>query len=95
MKPYTIAKHYADDYLRHSNLKYTIVHPGALTNDHETQQFNMSAQFENVQNPSITREDVAEVLVSVLTDVTLKGHEFQIINGDLSLSDATTKYLEE
>ena len=55
----------------------------------------MSAQFENVQNPSITREDVAEVLVSVLTDEVLQGHEFQIINGDLSLSDATTKYLEE
>ena len=48
LKPYTIAKHYADDYLRHANLKYTIVHPGALTNEHETQQFNMSAQFENV-----------------------------------------------
>ncbi|MEJ7257845.1 NAD(P)H-binding protein, partial [Staphylococcus epidermidis] len=74
---------------------YTIVHPGALTNEHEMQQFNMSAQFENVQNPSITREDVAEVLVSVLTDEVLQGHEFQIINGDLSLSDATTKYLEE
>lgn len=55
----------------------------------------MSAQFENVQNPSITREDVAEVLVSVLTHEALQGHEFQIINGDLSLSDATTKYLEE
>lgn len=95
LKPYTIAKHYADDYLRHANLKYTIVHPGTLTNEHETQQFNMSAQFENVQNPSITREDVAEVLVSVLTDEALQGHEFQIINGDLSLSDATTKYLEE
>ena len=26
LKPYTIAKHYADDYLRHSNLNYTIVH---------------------------------------------------------------------
>ena len=72
LKPYTIAKHYADDYLRHANLKYTIVHPGALTNEHETQQFNMSAQFENVQNPSITREDVAEVLVSVLTDEVLQ-----------------------
>lgn len=95
LKPYTIAKHYADDYLRHANLKYTIVHPGTLTNELETHQFNMSAQFENVQNPSITREDVAEVLVSVLTDEALQGHEFQIINGDLSLSDATTKYLEE
>ena len=26
LKPYTIAKHYADDYLRTSDLNYTIVH---------------------------------------------------------------------
>ncbi len=45
--------------------------------------------------PSITREDVAEVLVSVLTIETLQDHKFQIINGDSSLSDATIKYLEE
>lgn len=32
LKPYTIAKHYADDYLRRSGLNYTILHPGALTN---------------------------------------------------------------
>ncbi len=30
LKPYTIAKHYADDYLRRSGLNYTILHPGAL-----------------------------------------------------------------
>ena len=28
LKPYTIAKHYADDYLRRSGLNYTILHPG-------------------------------------------------------------------
>ncbi|QLK85245.1 NAD(P)-binding oxidoreductase [Staphylococcus sp. 17KM0847] len=95
LKPYTIAKHYADDYLRNANLKYTIVHPGALTNDKGTQHFNISKQFEDVQHPYITREDVAEVLVSVLSEQALQGHEFQIINGDLSLSEATAKYLEE
>ncbi len=30
LKPYTIAKHYADDYLRRSGLNYTILHPGHL-----------------------------------------------------------------
>lgn len=30
LKPYTIAKHYSDDYLRNSGLNYTIVHPGDL-----------------------------------------------------------------
>ena len=30
LKPYTIAKHYADEHLKNSGLNYTIVHPGAL-----------------------------------------------------------------
>ena len=38
LKPYTIAKHYADDYLRTSNLNYTIVHPGSLTDDAELEK---------------------------------------------------------
>lgn len=95
LKPYTIAKHYADDYLRNAHLKHTIVHPGALTNDKAVQKFNISTQFKNVKNPSITREDVAEVLLSVLTDNKLQGREFQIINGEFDLSEAITNYLKE
>ncbi|HAR6016359.1 TPA: SDR family oxidoreductase [Staphylococcus pseudintermedius] len=95
LKPYTIAKHYADVYLRQTNLKYTIVHPGALTNEPETQKFQISEQFKRVQHPTITREDVAEVLVSVLSDKSLQGREFQIINGELPLTAAIQKYLEE
>ena len=33
LKPYTIAKHYSDDYLRNSGLNYTIVHPGLLKDE--------------------------------------------------------------
>lgn len=95
LKPYTIAKHYADVYLRQTNLKYTIVHPGALTNEPETQKFQISEQFKRVQHPTVTREDVAEVLVSVLSDKSLQGREFQIINGELPLTEAIQKYLEE
>ncbi len=95
LKPYTIAKHYADVYLRQTNLKYTIVHPGALTNEPETQKFQISEQFKGVQHPTVTREDVAEVLVSVLSDKSLQGREFQIINGELPLTEAIQKYLEE
>ena len=95
LKPYTIAKHYADDYLRRSDLKYTIVHPGALLDERETKLFNISSELKNVENPSITREDVAEVLATVLTDKELQGHEFQIVNGDLELQEAINNYLEE
>ena len=95
LKPYTIAKHYADEYLRSTQLKYTIVHPGALTDDTAIGLFDISSQFTDVKHPSITREDVAEVLVSVLTDTRLKGREFQVINGELNLNDAVIKYLGE
>lgn len=94
LKPYTIAKHYADEYLRSTQLKHTIVHPGALTDDPATGLFDISSQFTDVKHPSITREDVAEVLVSVLTDTKLKGREFQMINGELDLSEAIDKYLK-
>lgn len=30
LKPYTIAKHYADEYLKQASVPYTIVHPGGL-----------------------------------------------------------------
>ena len=30
LKPYTIAKHYADEYLKQADVGYTIVHPGIL-----------------------------------------------------------------
>jgi len=95
LKPYTIAKHYADEYLRSTQLKYTIVHPGALTDDTAIGLFDISSQFTDVKHPSITREDVAEVLVSVLTDTRLKGREFQVIKGELNLDGAVIKYLGE
>src|SRR5699024_446303 len=34
--PYVIAKHYADEWLRDTELDYTIIHPGLLTNDNGT-----------------------------------------------------------
>lgn len=95
LKPYTIAKHYADDYLRRTNLKYTIVHPGGLTNDKGTSKFTIASNVRGKGPIKITREDVAEVLAEVVVNDALHGKEFQIINGDASLSDAVAKFLEE
>ena len=46
LKPYTIAKHYADDYLRRSGLNYTILHPGALTNAAGSGKIEAAQYFE-------------------------------------------------
>ena len=40
LKPYTIAKHYADEYLKQASVSYTIVHPGVLLNDENIKWLN-------------------------------------------------------
>lgn len=90
LKPYTIAKHYADDYLRHSNLNYTIVHPGGLTDDKGTGQIKADLYFDNYA--SIPREDVASVLKHVVTSDKFSKQEFQILTGNEAIKDALKSY---
>ncbi|EGQ1656930.1 NAD(P)-binding oxidoreductase [Staphylococcus pseudintermedius] len=88
LKPYTIAKHYADDYLRHSRLTTTIVHPGALTNDQGTGKVNVAELFEQPDVRQIPREDVATVLYEVATNAEHRGKEFQVLTGNNEISEA-------
>ncbi|GEM01978.1 NAD(P)H-binding [Halolactibacillus halophilus] len=90
-KPYVIAKHFADDWLRRSGLDYTIVHPGRLTNDEGTNQVQIE---ETVDAGDISRGDVATVLVETVQNDHLIGREFQVIGGKTAIKDAvkTFKY---
>lgn len=90
LKPYTIAKHYADEYLRNSGLNYTIVHPGVLLDEEGTGNIEADLYFED--RHSIPREDVARVLFEVSTSDGFKNKEFQIIQGNKSISDALSQY---
>lgn len=78
-KPYVVAKHYADDWLRRSGLDYTIIHPGRLTN--EPAQGKVTIK-ETVEIGNIPRADVATVLVETVQNDRLIGREFQVISGD-------------
>lgn len=78
-KPYVVAKHYADDWLRRSGLDYTIIHPGRLTN--EPAQGKVTIK-ETVEIGNIPRADVASVLVETVQNDRLIGREFQVISGD-------------
>ncbi|HEC2229430.1 TPA: SDR family oxidoreductase [Staphylococcus delphini] len=88
LKPYTIAKHYADDYLRHSRLTATIVHPGALTNDQGTGKVKVAELFDQPDLRQIPREDVAAVLYEVATNTEHQGKEFQVLTGDTEIAEA-------
>ena len=82
---YYAAKHYADLYLRSSNLDYTILHPVALSNDSETGKIQLHPQ--DLTQVSISRADVANVLVEVLDNSKTIYHEYTIANGATPIKD--------
>lgn len=91
LKPYTIAKHYADNHLRESGVTYTIVHPGGLKDEEGTGQIEADLYFDG--RGVIPREDVASVLKEVVTsEGKYQNQEFQIITGDQSIQDALSRF---
>lgn len=86
--PYVVAKHYADEWLRRTNLNYTIVHPGALTNEAGTGRVEAASEVERGEIP---REDVARVIFGCLEDSSTIGKEFQIVSGTTPIEEALKK----
>jgi len=83
--PYVIAKHFADEWLRDTDLDYTIIHPGILTNDAGTGKVEAAPKVERGEVP---REDVASVIQAVLENEETIGKEFQLVGGDTAVEEA-------
>lgn len=83
--PYVAAKHYADVWLRDTDLDYTIIHPGLLTNDPATGQITAA---EKVERGEIPREDVASVILAALKEDSTIGKEFQVVGGSVPVDQA-------
>ncbi|MGM8212498.1 SDR family oxidoreductase [Virgibacillus sp. W0430] len=83
--PYVAAKHYADEWLKASDLDYTIIHPGRLTNQQGTGHVEAAIQ---VDRNEIPREDVAAVIVSVLQSLNTVKKEFQVVTGSTPIEEA-------
>ncbi|MDQ0352290.1 uncharacterized protein YbjT (DUF2867 family) [Alkalibacillus filiformis] len=83
--PYVAAKHYADEWLKDTNLDYTIVHPGILTNDDGKGQVSLSGKSEPTEVP---REDVAKVIKAALENDNTIGKSFKAIKGNQAIEDA-------
>ncbi|MBM7702596.1 SDR family oxidoreductase [Metabacillus iocasae] len=84
---YLRAKAIADTHLEQSSLQYTIVRPGALTNDQPTGKIDVNEQIKD-KSKSISREDVAKVLVQSLKEETTIGKNFEILTGETSIEQA-------
>jgi uncharacterized protein YbjT (DUF2867 family) len=86
MRPYFLAKSEADAALRASDLAWTIVRPGSLTDDPGTGR--VAAAEHLGRWGSIPRDDVAAVLATVLTESLAVRRTFEVISGDMPIAEA-------
>ncbi|EAQ50359.1 SDR family oxidoreductase [Leeuwenhoekiella blandensis] len=89
LKHYLEAKRNADNFLKNSGLKYTIVRPGALTNETGTRKIEAAL---DVERGEVTRDDVAYTLVHVLNDDVAQNATFEMIEGDQRIEDAIKEF---
>lgn len=87
MKPYYIAKHFADKALRSSNLEYTILRPVQLVDDAPTGKITDSINPEEVAN-EISRADVASVIKEIIDMPSAIYHTIELSKGDSDIRRA-------
>jgi uncharacterized protein YbjT (DUF2867 family) len=85
MRPYLEAKAQADAALSASDLDWTIVRPGALTDDPGT---GMVSVGELERGGSVTRDDVAAVLAACLDEQRTVGKTFALLQGETPIAEA-------
>ncbi|KGX90560.1 sugar epimerase [Pontibacillus halophilus JSM 076056 = DSM 19796] len=86
LKHYLYAKGRADDYLRNqTNLDYTIVRPGGLTNEPGINEVEISEN--GVEFGNIPREDVASVMVQLLRNNSAVRKSYDLISGNTPISE--------
>ena len=85
IKPYYVAKHYADRALLHSNLNYTIIRPGGLINEPGTGRVTVA---EKLERSTVPREDVAAVISASLTDENTYRKAFDLVSGEMPIKEA-------
>ena len=89
LQEYLKAKHNADEYLKDSGLNYAIVRPGSLTDNELTNKIELAEKLN--KSGEISRNDVAQTLVSSLNDDVANKTTFEIIEGDTLIGDALNK----
>lgn len=88
IKPYFVAKHYADRVLEQSSLNYTIIRPGGLTNEPGTGRVSAA---ENLERAKIPREDVAATIVAALAEEKTIKRSFDLVSGETRIAEALNR----
>ncbi|MES1952011.1 sugar epimerase yhfK [Salinisphaera sp. S4-8] len=86
MRHYFEAKKAADDHLRASDLEYTIVRPGRLTDDEGTGTADIAKDLNRYGE--VAREDVARALLLTLDSPNTIGRHYEMLAGDTPIDKA-------
>lgn len=87
IKPYYIAKHFADKELMQSSLDYTILRPVRLTDEEGIGQVTLNTVPEGISD-SIPRADVATTILEVLSHDETIGKVFVMSTGTSRIEEA-------
>lgn len=86
LKEYLKAKHNADEFLKQSGLNYTIVRPGTLNDKPGKGTIKLESKLS--ETGEISRDDVAQTLVSALHEDSPNEVVFEIVEGDTLIDEA-------
>jgi len=90
LRPYLAAKHAADALLQLSELDYTVIRPGSLTDDPETGTVRAAGRLQDT-NGSIARADVAEAICCALENPGSSHAVIEMLDGDAPTREAIDK----
>jgi len=85
LRPYLVAKYFADRHLRQSGLNETILRPTRLTDESGTGRVN------TVEGDPIPRADVAQAAVACLQDPSTVGHAIELYRGETPIQEAVRR----
>jgi|AntRauTorckE6833_2_1112554.scaffolds.fasta_scaffold00100_32 uncharacterized protein YbjT (DUF2867 family) len=91
MEHYYEAKAKADEYLRNTDLNYTVLMPGRLTNDEGTSKIILKERIDPIQDETITRSDVASVITEILEEKDTFSKSLELLQGDDKIEKAIEK----
>jgi uncharacterized protein YbjT (DUF2867 family) len=90
--PFYVAKRAADEHLRASGLKWTIIEPGWLVDQPPAGAVTLGTT--DVPMGEVSRADVADVLVRVLHDNRTVGQQWQLVGGPTPIAGAVAALTE-
>lgn len=88
MKPYYIAKYYADEWLKNSGLDYTILRPGRLKDEKGTGKVTV---IHPEDKEGVPREDVADMILETLRQASSKNKIISFNEGEVPVNEAVSQ----